>query len=310
MKRLIFLFLTCCFSVYAQCSNTSYGGGITCSNTVLSSGGGTANETTACVGTTPVNCTGSTSFNPSAGNQVVIVFSNCGDSLCSAFSTKTIAISDNINNPETCFTASPHSPFDIQIGSSSNPGKQFNREYIFYCSSIPSGVTNITATCSVGSGCSFMFFYAEIWSGLSGGFDTDAVGSSTGNTCPETTMSLTISPTYTNVLLVGNVQTKADESQTISTTDQTVSQNVVGVLATGLFQTSAASHTLTTTWTGGDCWWTTMASLKTSSSVVSGGAPVKDKRNKIEKLDPLSYLFMGLPIAFLRRDQLEGLAIA
>jgi hypothetical protein len=69
----------------------------------------------------------------------------CGTN-CIASSPPTqtlLSISDNINNPETCFVASPHSPFTgVSLGS------DYETLYALYCPSIPNGVTTFTANFS------------------------------------------------------------------------------------------------------------------------------------------------------------------
>src|SRR6202008_4462808 len=75
--------------------------------------------------------TSSVSLSPYPGNGVEIIGSYCGSS-CSVVPTQTATISDNINNPETCFTASPHSPYSLSNTYSSD----YEKFYVWYCPSI------------------------------------------------------------------------------------------------------------------------------------------------------------------------------
>ena len=47
-----------------------------------------------------------------------------------------MSIGDNINNPESCFAASPHSPFTLVETSI---GTQHIQQYMWVCPSIPLG---------------------------------------------------------------------------------------------------------------------------------------------------------------------------
>ena len=86
----------------------------------------------------------SVSLSPYAGNGVELFVSFCGPACNAAPPAVTLTISDNINNPETCFVKSPHSPFSL--ANTSVP--DYETLYALYCPSIPSGVTSLTATAS------------------------------------------------------------------------------------------------------------------------------------------------------------------
>lgn len=67
-----------------------------------------------------------------------------------------LTISDNVNNPETCFTMSPKSPVLLQGNGTPAPGTDTYFNMVWYCPSIPSGVTTVTLTCTVSASCGFI----------------------------------------------------------------------------------------------------------------------------------------------------------
>ena len=86
----------------------------------------------------------SVSLSPFAGNGVELFVSFCGAPCGAVPPAETLTISDNVNNPETCFTLSPHSPFSMAISAVPD----YETLYALYCPSIPSGVTTLTASVS------------------------------------------------------------------------------------------------------------------------------------------------------------------
>lgn len=91
----------------------------------------------------PSGTTSAVSMSPAPGNGVEI-FANFGDSGYRTPPSQTLTVSDNINSPETCFTASPHSPYNT-----TNPAvPDDSRLYVWYCPGIPPGVTSFTVTAS------------------------------------------------------------------------------------------------------------------------------------------------------------------
>lgn len=126
-------------------------------------------------------------ISPTAGHGVFIGGYVCGNSACNSTPQATVAIKDNINNPETCFTASPNSPH-----LANSTGAE-TRWYWWYCPSIPASVTSFTITNTNGA------FGGALWVvDLSGGptaspFDAD--GFSVGTTA---TTSASVAVTTTN----------------------------------------------------------------------------------------------------------------
>jgi hypothetical protein len=82
----------------------------------------------------------SADLSPTAGNGVEVVGSWC----CATPLTQTATVSDNVNSPENCFTASPHSPYNLN----NIYVPDYERIYVWYCPSIPAGVTSFTVTTS------------------------------------------------------------------------------------------------------------------------------------------------------------------
>src|SRR6516165_4494033 len=152
-KFVAFCFITLCAQSHslAQCSNTSYGSGVTC---VQYGGGGGAitNESQVVA-----------SFSPTAGHAVIATAYQCWDSGCLTTGSTTMTIGDNIHNPESCFVASPHSPFTLVETST---GAQHLQEYLWVCPSIPSGVNSFQINCSSANSCSYMAITVSEWTGL------------------------------------------------------------------------------------------------------------------------------------------------
>lgn len=248
-------------AVFAQCSSTSYGNSVTC---VQASGQGGCNPT----------CSNNTvSLSPTAGHAVVVVAYQCWDTNCATTGSTTLSIGTNLTNPSTepCFTKSPSSPFTLVETST---GAQHLQEYIWYCPSIPSGVTQFFIYCSVANSCSYITSWASEWTGLtsttgSGAYDGDGGAASTvQNTTSTCTTSTGI---YTNVLTVGATDNTNDESMTPTSPALQINQFFAGNLKMGITFSAAGAHSLVATWTGNDDWYTACANIKSASSV--GGGP-------------------------------------
>jgi len=197
---------------------------------------------------------------PYPGNGVEIFVQYCGDVNCTTAPTQTATISDNINNPETCFTVSPHSPYNM-----ANPAvPDYERFYAWYCPSIPSGVTSFTVTTNVTS------YYLQLdvieWeSGTIAStsfFDpVDRLISSnpSGNAAPGSTATISTSGSTTsaNELITASIQTCSGSVPGIVGTGYTgiivnppYFQGYTNGHVTEAIQASSASvQTATTTWT-------------------------------------------------------------
>ena len=86
-------------------------------------------------------------YSPSPGSAIIAYATWCFNSSCnSSISGVTATIGDNINAMESCFFASPHSPFITDANGGAQGSGDFQQHYVWYCPSIPSGVTSFTVT--------------------------------------------------------------------------------------------------------------------------------------------------------------------
>jgi hypothetical protein len=149
----------------------------------------------------------SATYAPSSGNGVLIYATWCSTSTCSGFvSTITPTLSDNINSPETCFHLSPHSPY--YMDNSSVP--DYVTGYVWYCPSIPSGVTSFTVTTSGtgSSGTTYLVITGSEWKAGSiaaTGYFENVDNSITSNNTPSISASVPTSAAtaYSNDLVTG-----------------------------------------------------------------------------------------------------------
>ena len=87
------------------------------------------------------------SYSPSPGSAIIAYATWCFNSSCnSSIADVTATIGDNINAMESCFFASPHSPFITDANGGAQGSGDFQQHYVWYCPSIPSGVTSFTVT--------------------------------------------------------------------------------------------------------------------------------------------------------------------
>jgi hypothetical protein len=115
---------------------------------------------------------------------------------------------------ESCFVASPHSPFTL---IETSQGAEHIQMYVWICPQIPSGVHTLTMTCvgggENGNNCYWMTLLVTEWTGLSTSadpFDVDggAASSAQGTTG---TVSTSSSTNYTNELMFTFWDTTADQ---------------------------------------------------------------------------------------------------
>ena len=86
-------------------------------------------------------------YSPSPNNGIIAYATWCFTSACTtSISGITATIGDNINATESCFVASPHSPFITDGNGGAQGSGDFQQHYVWYCPSIPSGVTSFTVT--------------------------------------------------------------------------------------------------------------------------------------------------------------------
>jgi hypothetical protein len=191
----------------------------------------------------------STNLTPFAGNGIEIFGIICANTAtCNATPTQTLVISDNINNPETCFTAAPNSPY--LSNNTTTPDEV--KLWAAYCPSIPAGVTSFTLTWSA------IGYYPQItaieWKAggiaSSGYFESvDSVGFvTTGTSISIPTSGPTVNA---NDLITGMTQTCGGSvPQTVGTgyTGILVNTPQPGYIAQAKGVTSTATYNMTSTW--------------------------------------------------------------
>ena len=234
------------------CSNTVYGHSVACVGGA-GAGGSTAGVTSRTV-----------SYKPASGHAVVATAYTCADANCQNVPASTLRISDNINDPERCFAASPHSPFALNELSR---GTQKLQEYIWVCPEIPSGVTSFTATCSQPRACSYITLTVTEWTGLakSNVFDTDGGAASSGQ---ETTaiISTWSATRFSNELLYTFLDNTADETMIPIAPYRTALQFWPGNINTAAMIESAGPQTASTTWNKKDDWYGAIVAIKSAKS--------------------------------------------
>ena len=197
--------------------------------------------------------TASVSLSPAAGNGVEIFTQWCTNSSCNAAPKQTATISDNVNSPETCFTASPHSPYDM--ANSTVP--DYERFYVWYCPSIPAGVTSFTVTTSATAN-SLQIDAIEWKAGTiatSNYFENVDNLVSSGGT-PSTTATVTTSGSTVNAndLITASIATCGATIPGIVGTGYTGiivnPSSTPGHITEAKAVTSTGTQTATTTWTG------------------------------------------------------------
>ena len=239
-----------------QCSNTSFGNGVVC---VRAHGEGSpkSDETARTV-----------ELRASSGNAVIVVAYQCWDALCATTGSTTLTISDNINSPETCFTKSPNSPFTLVESSA---GAQHIQQYIWFCPSIPGGVSRFTVTCSAMRSCSYITVWVMEWTGLTAdptveAFDTDGSAASTIRGT-EASVSTRTATRYTKDLVIACGDNTDDRTMSPGAPYLEVNQFFPGnmCMATTV-DASGSVQTATSRWMGDDDWYFVIAAIRSAGS--------------------------------------------
>jgi Chitobiase/beta-hexosaminidase C-terminal domain len=209
-------------------------------------------------------------YGPSPSNGIIAWATWCFNSSCkSSISGVTATIGDNINATESCFVASPHSPFITNANGGAEGSGDFQQHYVWYCPSIPSGVTSFTVTPS-NPNLSYLQLNISEWkagslaascSPISACFeDVDNFGQA-GNSTGGTTATITTSGATVNANdLVFAVTEVPCCSFTASPGTEysgiTVAPSVTpGMVSEAKAATATGIQTATTTWTGGTTPW-------------------------------------------------------
>jgi hypothetical protein len=234
------------------CSNTDYGHGVHC----LSGAGAGGDKTKVTSKTVP--------YTPAPGNSIIATAYTCADADCQGAPKTFLKISDDVNDPESCFVPSPHSPFAL---AETSTGTQKLQEYIWMCPSIPEGVTSFTVTCSTPRACSYITLTVTEWMGLakSDVFDVDggAASSIQENTA---TLSLSSPTRNTNELIYTFLDNTADRTMTPRTPHRAALQFWPGNINTAAMIEAPGPQSVTTTWEGKDDWYGAIAAIKSVSS--------------------------------------------
>jgi hypothetical protein len=209
-------------------------------------------------------------YSPSPNNAIIAWATWCFTSACNtSISGITATIGDNINATESCFVASPHSPFITDGNGGAQGSGDFQQHYVWYCPSIPSGVTSFTVT-PTNPNLSYLQLNITEWkagslapscSPISACFENvDNLGQA-GNSTGGTTATITTSgPTVNANDLIFAVTEVPCCSFTASPgtgyTGITVAPAVTpGMVSEAKAATNAGIQTATSTWTGGSTSW-------------------------------------------------------
>jgi hypothetical protein len=209
-------------------------------------------------------------YSPSPNNGIIAYATWCFNSSCNSSSSGiTATIGDNINATESCFVASPHSPFITDGNGGAQGSGDFQQHYVWYCPSIPSGVTSFTVTPS-SPNLSYLQLNISEWkagslaascSPISACFENVDNFGQAGNSTGGTTATITTSgPTVNTNDLVFAVTEVPCCSFTASPgtgyTGITVAPSVTpGMVSEAKAATVTGTQTATTTWTGGSAAW-------------------------------------------------------
>ena len=234
----------------------------------------------------------SVSYSPTSGNGIEIIGTWCANSSCNAASSATATLGDNINSTESCFTASPNSPYDF----ANTAVPDYGRVYAWYCPSIPSGVTTFTMT--VSGTVSYPQFAVIEWLprpiAPSSYFEiVDALGASGGTAGTTASVSTSATTVHASDLVTAWIANcGASISATVGTGYTGIVVNPFGtpgtiVEAKGV--TSVGTQTATTTWSSGtagsncqlgagdsnDTWWGVIVPLISGGgSQIMGGVKI------------------------------------
>ena len=209
-------------------------------------------------------------YSPTPNNAIIAWATWCFTSACdTSISDITATIGDNVNATESCFVASPHSPF-ITDGNGGGQGSgDFQQHYVWYCPSIPAGVTSFTVTPN-NSSLSFLQLNISEWkagslapscSPVSACFENVDNFAEAGNPTGGTTATITTSgPTvHANDLLFAVTEVPCcsfTASPGPGYTGITVAPSVTpGMVSEAEAATAAGTQTATTTWSGGNAAW-------------------------------------------------------
>jgi hypothetical protein len=208
----------------------------------------------------PSGLSTSVAYTPTPGNSILIVGSFCGDVNCFTAPTQIATATDNAGSG--CEKVSPNSPFNMfNTGSNIPPPGDGERLYMWFCPTIPSGVTGFNVNIFSG-GVPATAYYIQIDvaefkypNGLIGFENIDSLtasGNTLGTTATVTTGSLsTVSPNDLVVAMIANCGATMNASPGVGYTGIIVNPTTTpGHILEAKGVTSVGPQTATTTWTG------------------------------------------------------------
>jgi hypothetical protein len=199
-----------------------------------------------------------------AGHQFALLTYLCENSPCLGGSGGIAVISDNLNNPETCFSDSPNSPFTLSSGGA------VVRYTLAVCPSMPSGVTSVTVSYNMtfGNAAWFIDLTGGLTSGNINDLDGCAVSASAGTSgsvatqgtgCPTTSAATA----NANDLVLGFIDVDIAASET---TGSGYTKLVCDAAGNGCLQaknaTSTGAQTVTATWSSSGTWEGVLMTVK------------------------------------------------
>ena len=211
------------------------------------------------------------SYSPAAGNGIIAYGTWCFDTNCQTSSAGiTATIGDNINATESCFTASPHSPWISNGNGGAQGSGDFQQHYVWYCPSIPSGVTSFTMAPSNTS-----MFYLQLsvseWKTGSLASSCSPVSNCMENVDNLSQLGSTVGESSWSLLSTNGATTNANDlifaavsipcCSFTSSPDPLYTGIVVapsgtpGFVSEAISVTATGTQTATTHWTGGNTWW-------------------------------------------------------
>ncbi|MGC1830772.1 MAG: MBG domain-containing protein, partial [Candidatus Acidiferrales bacterium] len=258
-------------------------------------------------------------YSPSSGNGIIAWATWCFTSACNtSISGVTATIGDNINATESCFAVSPHSPFITDANGGGQGSGDFQQHYVWYCPSVPSGVTSFTVTPSNPSLAYLQLNITEWKAGslaascspISACFENVDNSGQAGNSTGGTTATITTSGSTVNAndLIFAATEVSCcsfTASPGAGYTGITVAPSVTpGMVSEAKAATATGIQTATSTWTGGSTpWFGVIVPIKGAgtaqtitfnplSPVTYGVAPITLTATASSGL-PVSYTFTG-----------------
>lgn len=223
-------------------------------------------------------------YAPHTGNAIIAWSTACYTPTCTTSNATTMNIGDNVNATETCFAASPHSPFVTNANGGAQGAGDFQLHYVWYCPTIPAGVSSFTVTATSSMNSIQLGIHefdpaalARSCSPLSACFEGVDNWIGAGNTTGGTTATITTAgPTVSpNDLIFSAILFPFNPSQMVS-----VGANYTGLLVMpggndivteALGTNNVGVQTATGTATIGSPWFGLIIPIKSSSAITPSG---------------------------------------